>query len=278
MDHMRKHEERLAEGVPVIETIANGKESVKWNLVAESSIDEDLLADLGLKLSVNGLSATCTKDGDRVLTYRCEYSGSLPHELYWVTSMRNLLLIEQEVGNLVSIENRPRKNWKLRFLVLDSVTTCDFDMTDLMVAAKNRNSKELEKMVKILSREEINTKTPAGKTALHYAIEAGHISNVEILLEGGADVNVPGEIIPLEYAAAKGLDMVEKLVAAGADLNFLNKYGESALMTAAAFGRIEAVSWLLAQGALGEIENVFGETALDKAIANKREEVARLFT
>lgn len=274
---MSENSQNIAEGVPKIKSLENGNNLVEWHIVAKTDFEEDSLSALSERLSINSIEARCLKIGVAELLCKYEFPFDLRHEVYWETSMRNLLVIEEGIGGLVSIENRPRKNWKLRLLVVDRERTCDLDMTGLMIAAKYPDSDELRKFIMDLSKEEVNAKTPSGKTALHYAIEAGIIENVEILLGAGAEINVPGEVTPIQHAV-QDLLMVKKLASAGADLNFTDKYGGTALMTAAAFGLTELVSWLLINGAKEYTVNAFGENALDIAKSNRREEVVKLLS
>jgi uncharacterized protein len=266
----------LAEGVPDLQTLENGNKFVEWNIVGENHIDEGVLVNLSEKLSINGITAHCTKTKSDHLVCHLEFSSTLLHEIYWVTSLRNLLVIEKEIGNLFSIENRPRKYWKLSFLVIESVGSFNIDMTNLMSAAKNRDLDGVKKIIKNSSIEEINTETPSGKTALQYAIHTGNVEIIEALLSAGANVNVFGEITPLEYAAEQNLEILKILISAGGNINLVNRYGQTALMTAAALGEAEIVSWLLENGADKFLKDLFEENASDKAESNKHYDVVKM--
>lgn len=268
----------LPMGEPTIRIFENGNKFVEWNITSENSLNESILPGLNEKLSVNGIRASCSKSGDRGLVCTYEFSPKLPYETYWNTAVRNLLLIETNVGNLIAIENRPRKNWKTRFVVAERVGSFNIDKTALMLAAENADLALLKNVLAKSSTEEVNRRTPLGNTSLHYAIHAGNLEVVAALLDAGADINVLGEITALQYAAIKNLVFLKILIQRGGDIDFKNVYGETALMTAAARGNTEMVLWLLDNGANKNLRDVFGESAGDKAEKNKRYEVVKILS
>lgn len=73
-----------------------------------------------------------------------------------------------------------------------------------------------------------------GSTALMYAAEQGHEEVVNYLLKQKADVKVANfrGMTALHYAVKKNLNVVEKLVQAGAALNAQNADGNTSLMLA----------------------------------------------
>ena len=97
---------------------------------------------------------------------------------------------------------------------------------------------------------------PGGRTALQAAAEAGHLEIVKRLLAAGADVNMPaakpGGRTALQAAAKAGhYEVVERLLAAGADVNMpATVFGETALQGASRAGHSEIVKSLLAAGAV----------------------------
>ncbi len=94
------------------------------------------------------------------------------------------------------------------------------DMTLLMFTAKlgdqkglktlvpEMQEKEIVKSLKLLLKAgaDVNAKNQYGKTALHYAAEAGNSLNVKALLDGGADKNIKDleGRTPLDYAIKSG--------------------------------------------------------------------------
>jgi len=107
-------------------------------------------------------------------------------------------------------------------------------------------------------------------TALYLASNLGSAAIVRALLTHGADPNrVSGgadEGLPLCVAAAGDrVEVMEALLAAGAEVSGQEAGGWTALLWAAANGRADAVRTLLAAGASPEEANESGETALTLA-------------
>ncbi|MEB3707832.1 ankyrin repeat domain-containing protein, partial [Escherichia coli] len=83
---------------------------------------------------------------------------------------------------------------------------------------------------------------------------------VDILVKAGADVNgLMGSVFPL--ALAENLEVAKALVAHGADVNFTNKKGETAIFYNK---NIAVIKFLISQGANINHLNNDGETALFK--------------
>jgi len=84
-------------------------------------------------------------------------------------------------------------------------------------------------------------------TPLIDAVRGGEVNTVKELIDGGADVNQPGEQgwTPLNWAAGKGnLDLVTLLVENGADVFKVGRDQRTPQMIALAAGRAEVVRYL----------------------------------
>lgn len=68
---------------------------------------------------------------------------------------------------------------------------------------------------------------------------------------------------------------IDRLIADGAEIDSLDRYGQTALMLAAVRGRDEVVRVLLANGAEKNVTAKYGLSALMLAAINRREDVAR---
>lgn len=93
---------------------------------------------------------------------------------------------------------------------------------------------------------------PDGTTALHYAAHRGDLETVGTLLAAGAHVDAVTRygVRPLALAAENGdAAVVRRLLTAGADPNGSQPGGETALLTAARTGDTETIRALIAHGA-----------------------------
>ena len=87
-----------------------------------------------------------------------------------------------------------------------------------------------------------------GQTALHLAVENGHIEIVELCLETGANVNHfnTNLITSMHLAATSGkLEIVKVLVEHDANIEATNALQETPLHRAALFNRVNIVQYLL---------------------------------
>ncbi len=114
--------------------------------------------------------------------------------------------------------------------------------------------------------------SPDGFTVLHLAAFFGRTDLVGRLVERGASLDRPAEnpsrVTPLHSAVAgRTPEIVEILVAAGADLEVRQQGGYTPLMGAAANGQKRMVRFLLDRGADPDVRSDEGKTARDLAVA-----------
>ena len=119
----------------------------------------------------------------------------------------------------------------------------------------------------------------SGGTPLTFAAIEGHKEIVELLIAKGADVEVADLLsaTPLHRAASWGhKEIAELLITKGANVNAEDKWGNTPLHLAAYKGHKENVELLIAAGADVNAKNEDGETPLDDAVRYKQTEIADL--
>jgi ankyrin repeat protein len=159
-------------------------------------------------------------------------------------------------------------------------------LSALMVAVERGHLPVVRELLGAGAEPDHKTTTPhAGQiSALTWAItsdNADKVEMVETLIAAGADVNpkIGGGITPLMFASMPGGDVrvIELLVAKGADVNGTNpQNGYTALMGAAEESRGEIVTALIKAGADLHAKNKWGETALSIAVKSGRKDNERL--
>ena len=164
-----------------------------------------------------------------------------------------------------------------------------YGMTPLLIAAKNGDSVMVEMLIR--AGADVDKYDTTLRTPLFYAAQGGHIAVVEKLIEAGADkelgttldtgnrrpVDVATPLIKtylkttlLCIAAREGrLAVVEKLIAAGADVNKARTTdGGTPLYIAAYHGHLTVVTKLIAAGADVDKATYRGATPLHIVICN----------
>ena len=101
---------------------------------------------------------------------------------------------------------------------------------------------------------------------IHTAALTGNLEVIKQHIQAGTDLNqkeAMGASTPLILAAVFGKTAVARaLIDAGADINYQNKEGSTALHTAAFFCRTEIVQMLLGKNADKSLKNQYGDTPL----------------
>ena len=114
----------------------------------------------------------------------------------------------------------------------------------------------------------LNVKDERGSTPLLLAAYYGHLEVVQYLLAAGADIDAKDSTgnTALMGVCFKGYeDIAEVLVESGANVNHINSMGATGLIYAATFNKIAIAKMLLEHGADVNIKDARGNTALDNA-------------
>jgi uncharacterized protein len=152
---------------------------------------------------------------------------------------------------------------------------------NLVDAVKAGNRDAVHKILaSAAGKSAVNTPENDGSTPLDWAVRGEDLETAKQLIAAGANVNAVNRygVSPLSLAAgnANG-DMVEILLKAGADAKTVIKEGETVLMAAARTGNPKAVRLLIEGGAVVNArEERLGETALMWAVAENHPEAAKL--
>jgi ankyrin repeat protein len=129
-------------------------------------------------------------------------------------------------------------------------------------------------------RVDVNLAEPNGTTPLHYAAYREDVDLVERLLKAGAKPNVKNDFgsSPMAEAAKNGnAAIIKLLLKAGADPNSPNLEGQTALMAVARTGRVDGARLLLDAGAdINAVEQWGGQSALMWAASQKHPAMVKL--
>ena len=145
--------------------------------------------------------------------------------------------------------------------------------TDVVIEAAKTGNRDALRELLAEDREIVNARTEQGETPLMAALYRGHVDFVNALVDAGATLDV------FAAAALGRTDVLEELLASDPSLVRAYAYdGWTPLHLAAFFGHQRAVERLIAAGAdLNAIShNALKNTALNAAIAGKHPDVALL--
>lgn len=144
----------------------------------------------------------------------------------------------------------------------------------LMLAAREGQVPTVKTLLRY--KPKVSHRNLAGDSAVMLATLRGDIETVNLLLEAGAEFDHDGWT-PLIYAAFEGhLELVERFLALGANVNALAPNGSNALMFAARNGHVPVVLRLLKTDIDLEQQNDRGFTAETFALSNKNTDIADL--
>ncbi len=128
---------------------------------------------------------------------------------------------------------------------------------------------------------------PGEMSMLDHALRNGHAEAAEVLVSAlikearsqSSSSNLTELNLALYAVAEHGGSrrLLQRLVRAGADVNYVYPGGKTPLMAASKFGHTKPVEWLVKHGAQREATDLSDQTALDLAKRYGRTEVVRLF-
>ena len=150
----------------------------------------------------------------------------------------------------------------------------------LALAARKNDSATARGLLAAQPRPDVNQRTADGTTALHWAVYHNDVDLVEKLIAAGADVKAKNDYgaTPMSEAAVVGnAQVIRKLLASGADTESANADGQTALMVIARTSNVEAAKLLIGRRAnVNAVEQWRGQTPLMWAAAESQPAMVKL--
>jgi ankyrin repeat protein len=136
---------------------------------------------------------------------------------------------------------------------MEQIETARKQFDEMLPTAREARTRKLAEIREISDR--YRQTNEIRESALSFAIRAGNLRKIELLLEHGADISYQrgrgyeALIDAAHQPGAELLPILELLIKRGARLNSMSDYGESALSVVSRNGRFDAVRVLLNAGA-----------------------------
>jgi uncharacterized protein len=150
----------------------------------------------------------------------------------------------------------------------------------LVLAARKGDMAAVRAQLDANPKPDVNQRSSDGTTALHWAVYRNDADLVDRLLAAGANVKATNDYgaTPMSEAAVVGnVRVLKKLLSAGADVESTNADGQTALMIIARTSNIEAAKLLLSKRAkVNAREQWRGQTPLMWAAAEGQPEMVKL--
>ena len=166
-------------------------------------------------------------------------------------------------------------NFQKQLLFLFLLATLTANAQTLNEAIQKKDTVLASKLIS--QGSDPNQKDENGTTLLMTASRFSEVDIARFLINHGATINQPRSPkgrtnLMVACAYYSGINMVQLLVEKGADVNLTADDGSTALMLASAFEKLDVVNFLLAHGANASMKDKAGKTALDFAAGGKVED------
>src|SRR5688500_8899487 len=168
----------------------------------------------------------------------------------------------------------------MRVYLLALVLTAGTAAAQSSLVDAAREGERAEALGLLAERADPNQREADGTTALHWAVHHDDVELVTKLLAAGANVaaaNDYGSTPMSEACVVENVAILAALLDGGANVDSPNAEGQTALMVVARGGNTEAARLLLARGAnINARETRKGQTALMWAVAQSHPVMVRL--
>jgi ankyrin repeat protein len=126
----------------------------------------------------------------------------------------------------------------------------DSRQTSALIEAADKGFDEIVKTL-ILKGANLEIKDQLGYTALAKAAKNGHLTTLKILINAGAKVNVnpEGRSVLMHVVEKNNMLLSQLIIAAGADVNYIDAEGDTALKIARRMGYFDLDLMLVQAGA-----------------------------
>lgn len=145
----------------------------------------------------------------------------------------------------------------------DTVWKQNNNSTALICAAESGSSDVMQLLIR--GGANVNVKNTVGQTALHVAVEKKAPENVRLLLRSGADANIQnndGQTGLILSTKIGSVDCMYLMLGSGCDRNIQDTKGNTALLWAAWQGNVDCLKLLLKAGCDANVQNQSGNTAV----------------
>lgn len=119
--------------------------------------------------------------------------------------------------------------------------------TNALIRAAEKNEIEIIKAL-VRAGSKVDYEAKGRETALHVASYYGYLEEAKLLIEYGANPNIPldqNSLTPLHHAILKGhFEVAKFLVESGANVNAMTGDGRNAITMARREGNQEFISWI----------------------------------
>ena len=177
-------------------------------------------------------------------------------------------------GSVILCEAVDYSNYEITSILVDSgadVNGHDWNGRPVLMRAQT------PEMAKLLIQSGADVNDAMGTTVLGHFAERGKLDIVDVLLAAGADVNYRPKYLPSALMCAcegNKPESVRALIAAGADVNCMTESGKTALSVAAFHNNPEVYNLLISSGA--KLSGKAGVVTLFQAVYFGKEELTKL--